>query len=83
MSVHTVEHADDQIISVLHDGSITWDELQSIKNDIWGASAEAIECYPAQSRLINNVSQRHLWRVLPGMKIPDLIDGWQCIEDHG
>lgn len=72
-----IEHHDDQIISVLHDGSITWDDLQEIKNKIWGEEAEAIECYPAQSRLINNATQRHLWRVPPNtIDLPDLIDGW-------
>ncbi len=71
-----VEHADDEIISVLHDGDISWDELQAIKDEVWGSEAEAIELYPARSRLINNVNQRHLWKVPKGFKLPDLVGGW-------
>lgn len=72
-----VEHHDDEIISVLHDGTITWDELWQIKNEYWGEDAEAIEVYPAKSRLINNLNQRHIWRVPGDMKLPDLVGGWQ------
>lgn len=80
MSQYEVEHADDQIISVLHDGTITWDELQQIKADHWGEGAEAIECYPSKARTINNANQRHLWRVPEGFPLPDLIEGWEANE---
>lgn len=83
-SAYRVEYSDSQIISVLHDGNITWDQLQAIKNRIWGEDAEAIECYPSKARTINNANQRHLWRVPDNFPLPDLIDGWaQHLEDFG
>lgn len=41
-----------------------WRELQSIKNAICGPDAEAVELYPAESRLVDTANQYHLW-VLP------------------
>ncbi len=73
---YEIEHHDDEIISVLHDGTITWDKLQEIKNLIWGCDAVAIEIYPAAADVINTTNQRHLWRVPDGMIVPDLDGGW-------
>jgi hypothetical protein len=70
-----IEYQDENYIAVLHDGNITWDELWQIKNEIWGDDAEAIECYPSVKRTINNVNQRHLFRVKPGTMMPDLLEG--------
>lgn len=49
------------LLSVEHDGSISWDELQSIKDAIAGSWAVAIEVYPPAARVVNNLAMRHLW----------------------
>jgi hypothetical protein len=41
-----------------------WRHLQQIKNDICGPDREAVELYPASSRVIDSANQYHLW-VLP------------------
>lgn len=80
LTPHKIEHADEEIISVLHTGSvnegINWDTLWHIKNGHWGPEAEAIELYPAASRLVNNAPVRHLWRVPENVPLPDLEGGW-------
>ncbi len=44
-------------------GTISWDELQAIKNLIAGEEAVFIEVYPAVGNVINDAEIRHLWRV--------------------
>ncbi len=58
---------------VIHDGTITWDQLQDIKNTAWGEDARAIEVYPAQSDVVNTLNCRHLWRLGFGDFAPDLL----------
>lgn len=41
----------------LHD----WRDLQRIKNEILGKEEEAVELYPAESRLVDAANQYHLW----------------------
>ena len=41
-----------------------WRDLQRIKNEIAGPEREACELYPAESRLVDEANQFHLW-VLP------------------
>lgn len=41
-----------------------WRELQSIKNEVAGWEREALELFPAESRLVDQADQTHLW-VLP------------------
>lgn len=60
-------------LAVTHDGSITWDQLQAIKNAVWGPEARAIEVYPAQSMIINAKPMRHLWRLGADDFCPDLL----------
>ncbi|KPU84425.1 hypothetical protein JI58_03905 [Marinosulfonomonas sp. PRT-SC04] len=60
-------------LAVLHDGEITWDDLQAVKNAVWGEDANAIEVYPAQSRLVNSLNCRHLWRLGANDFCPDLL----------
>lgn len=43
--------------SVVHD----WRDLQRIKDELVGSECEAIELYPAQSRLVDTSNQYHLW----------------------
>jgi hypothetical protein len=42
---------------------ITWDELQAVKDEYLGPDAQAVEIYPAQHRLVDEVNMRHLWEV--------------------
>jgi hypothetical protein len=53
--------------SPVHD----WSDLQRIKNEIIGNENEAIEIYPAESRLVNMANQYHLWVFKdPNVRIP-------------
>lgn len=51
-----------------------WRDLQQIKNMIVGEETEAIEVYPAESRLVDSANQYHLWVCLgedgESLKIP-------------
>lgn len=38
-----------------------WRDLQAIKNMLVGPECEAIEIYPAESRLVDTANQYHLW----------------------
>jgi hypothetical protein len=48
---------------------MSWRDLQRIKNDICGEEAEAIEVYPAESRLVDGANQRHLWVLKSGTTV--------------
>lgn len=39
-----------------------WREFQRIKNEIWGPEVEAVELYPAESRLVDPSNAYYLWR---------------------
>lgn len=43
--------------AVVHD----WRDLQRIKNELVGPECEAVEIYPAESRLVDTANQYHLW----------------------
>jgi len=60
------------LMSVKHDGDITWDELQVLKNETWGEQAVAIEVYPPEKHLVNNGNWRHLWLLGRGDWWPNL-----------
>lgn len=38
-----------------------WRDLQRIKNELVGPECEAVEIYPAESRLVDTSNQFHLW----------------------
>ena len=40
---------------------IPWQHKQWIKNDICGEEMEAVELFPAESRMYNTANQYHLW----------------------
>jgi hypothetical protein len=40
-----------------------WRDFQQIKNDLVGPECEAVELYPAESRLIDTANQYHLWAI--------------------
>ena len=48
-----------------------WRELQQIKNEIIGPEHEAVELFPAESRLVDTANQYHLWvHVSPDYRFP-------------
>ena len=38
-----------------------WRDLQQIKSDVLGAEAEAVQLYPAESRVVDTSNEYHLW----------------------
>jgi hypothetical protein len=38
-----------------------WRHLQQIKNELIGPECEAVELFPAESRLIDTTNEYHLW----------------------
>lgn len=46
-----------------------WRDLQAIKTQLLGPEAEAVELYPAESRVVDLANQYHLW-CIEGMKWP-------------
>lgn len=47
-----------------------WRHFQQIKNELVGSEVEAIEIYPAESRLHDSANQYHLFCYPVGFKIP-------------
>jgi hypothetical protein len=48
-----------------------WRDLQRIKNDLIGEENEAVELYPAESRLCDSANQYHLWVLAdPELRFP-------------
>ena len=54
-----------------HDGlpARDWRDLQRMKNELVGMEVEAVELFPAESRLVDNANQTHLW-CFPGFRFP-------------
>lgn len=54
-----------------------WRDLQAIKNMLVAPEAEAVELYPAESRLVDSANQFHLWVfVSRNKKFPQVPIGW-------
>ena len=54
-----------------HGDCKNWRELQQIKNEIIGPENEAMELFPAESRLVDTANQYHLWvHVSPDYRFP-------------
>jgi hypothetical protein len=47
-----------------------WRHFQEMKNQLCGPEREAMEIYPAESRLIDTANQFHLWVLPEGSVIP-------------
>lgn len=47
-----------------------WRHFQRIKNELCGPEREGIELYPAESRLVDEANQYHLWVLPEGMRVP-------------
>lgn len=58
-----------------------WRDLQRIKNDVVGPECEAVELFPAESRLVDSANQYHLWALPPGERWP-LGFGSRFVTDH-
>lgn len=49
-------------LEIEHDGNVTFDTMQQIKNDFFGSNVTCKEVYPATANLINTGNFRHLFR---------------------
>jgi hypothetical protein len=58
-----------QIESNNHHAVRDWRDFQRIKNELVGKEEEALEMYPAESRLVDTCNTYHLWCV-PGSVLP-------------
>ena len=47
-----------------------WRDFQRIKNEVCGPELEAVELYPAESRLMDTSNQYHLWVFPEGYRLP-------------
>ena len=47
-----------------------WRHFQRIKNELAGEQREALEIYPAESRLVDEANSYHLWVMPTGEKVP-------------
>jgi hypothetical protein len=56
-----------------------WRHFQQIKNQLCGAEREAIELYPAESRVVDTANQFHLWVMPECVQLPI---GWteRCVR---
>lgn len=57
-----------------------WRHLQQIKNELMGEECEAVELYPAESRLVDTSNKYHLWCFPGGGKFPFGFDVKQIRE---
>ncbi len=63
--------------SAIHD----WRHFQMIKNDICGFEREGFELYPAESRLVDEANQYHLFVAPAGMTLPVGMFGPRNVND--
>jgi hypothetical protein len=49
---------------------VDWRHKQYIKNEICGEECEAVEVFPAESRLVDTSNQYHLWVFEDGYQLP-------------
>jgi hypothetical protein len=47
-----------------------WRHLQRLKNILCGPEREAVEIFPAESRLVDTANQFHLWVLPEGQRVP-------------
>ena len=59
-----------------------WRDFQRIKNELVGPEYEAVEIYPAESRLVDTSNQYHLWCFLD-FKFPFGYKKREVVEDVG
>lgn len=61
--------------------SFPWRDLQRMKSELCGSEAEAVEVFPAESRLLDASNQRHLWVRRPGRTWDVGLDGGRTVLD--
>lgn len=54
-------------------GTVTWDDLQAIKEFLWPGQI-ALEVYPPASQLVNVANMRWLWVLPPRTRLPFSLD---------
>lgn len=59
-----------------------WREIQRIKNELLGPEEEAVEIYPAESRLVDSANQFFCWS-LKGQRVPFGFEVRLVMEDAG
>jgi hypothetical protein len=60
---------------------LDWRDKQAIKNQIAGPESEAIELFPAESRVVDNQNWSHLWLQPGGAKFPYGFDKGERMND--
>ena len=60
-----------------------WRHLQAIKNQLAGPEREALEIFPAESRLIDVGNATHLWVMPAGECVPFGYEGQRRVLDAG
>jgi hypothetical protein len=59
-----------------------WRDFQEIKNQLIGPECEAVELYPAESRLVDGANQYHLWGIKdPTKRLPFGFNGDRAVAD--
>lgn len=59
-----------------------WRHFQQIKNELVGPECEAVELYPAESRVIDTANQYHLWAIDdPQFRFPCGWDAGRVVTD--
>lgn len=60
-----------------------WNHLQQIKSELIGPEHEAVELFPAESRLINTANEYHLWaHPKSGYRFPFGFATERCVLDQ-
>jgi hypothetical protein len=61
-----------------------WRHFQRIKNELVGEECEAVEIYPAESRLNDTSNKYHLWVFTdPNYRIPFGLEARDVVDDSG
>lgn len=47
-----------------------WRDFQRVKSELVGPEREAVELYPAESRLVDTANEYHLWVMPEGVRFP-------------
>lgn len=53
---------------------ISWDILQQLKNEYLGPDVMAVEIFPPEHEVVNDLNMRHLWEIPLG-QIPVTLNG--------
>lgn len=58
-----------------------WRHMQTIKNEVCGPDREAVELFPAESRLLDSANEFHLWVAPAGVQFPFGFQERSVIDD--